>query len=256
MRRLTSLMLLLLSLGLSSPVPAQDLSLGEIINKAGRQRMLTQRIVKDYAQIGQFVQEQQAQKELRASLHEFEGNLKQLQAASSSPEISLALEQVEQLWGPFKAIAQQEARREQAPPLRQAGERLLKAAHQVTLLLEQQAATPAGHLINLSGRQRMLSQRIANLYLMQSWGYSEYAEEYRQATREFQSALNELQTAAQNTQAIEALLIDVQRQWAMFSRSATLEKNGEFIPLLITLSAQKLLRDMEQITALYAAMQH
>ena len=49
-------------------------------------------------------------------------------------------------------------------------DQVLALAHQGTQMLEKQSTTSAGRLVNISGRQRMLSQRMAKFYQAQAWG--------------------------------------------------------------------------------------
>lgn len=247
------LMLALIPLGLQAAVP----SLGTLIDKAGRQRMLTQRIVRCYAQVGQFIKEDKAGEDIKRSVALFQAQLDELKAHAPNPEVEQALREVERRWGPFKAIATAPVSRERAPQLQENGDALMQASHEVVLRLEGQARTDAGRLVNLAGRQRMLSQRLAGLYLLQSWGFTQtqYRQAYEQALGDFEAAHRELTAADINTPAIHEMLVDVQRQWEMLKRGARLDQ-GEFIPLLVAMSAEKLLIDLNELTALYAALPH
>ena len=61
------------------PVAAEPIkTMGEAINQAGRQRMLTQRIVKAYCQIGQDIRYDVATQQLSGSAKLFEKQLDQL----------------------------------------------------------------------------------------------------------------------------------------------------------------------------------
>ncbi len=57
---------------LFSTVDAAAMSYGDAINKAGRQRMLSQRIVKSYTQMGQDVRYRVAEKQLKESIALFD----------------------------------------------------------------------------------------------------------------------------------------------------------------------------------------
>lgn len=161
-----------------------DFNLSEAINKAGRQRMLTQRIVKSYLQMGQDVRYRVASKHLTESVALFELQLSQLKAFTQDPETQRGLALVEKLWTPVKTIATSPVQREQAEPLRKNAEKLLVAAHQVVLMLADQSGTNQGHLVNIAGRQRMLTQRMGNLYMLMSWKFDDavYQQDYKTAT--------------------------------------------------------------------------
>ena len=78
---------------------------------------------------------------------------------------------------------------------------MLGLAHQGTQLLEKQATTSAGRLVNISGRQRMLSQRMAKFYQAIAWGVGndKSAAELDKARKEFAAAHQELASAPSNT---------------------------------------------------------
>ena len=48
--------------------------------------------------------------------------------------------------------------------------RVLKLAHQGTVQMEAYSGRSVGRLVNMAGRQRMLSQRMAKFYLSKVWG--------------------------------------------------------------------------------------
>ena len=233
----------------------QGMTMAEAINKAGRQRMLTQRIVKSYCQMGQDVRYRVASKHLKGSIKLFEEQLAQLKTFTNDSETKHGLELVEQLWEPVKLNAAAGIDRDRAERLRSDAEKLLIAAHKVVLLLEHQSDSNQGHLVNIAGRQRMLSQRLGNLYMLLSWKFDnpQYRADYNKAKGEFDEALHELTGANENTAEIQENLKKVSQNWEMFKLSDRMA-DSEYVPGLVARMLDKILVQMNEITGQYAAL--
>lgn len=225
------------------------------INKAGRQRMLTQRIVKAYSMVGLDVQADRANEQLLTSIELFEQQLSEIKRFSKKKKNKVALKslaKVESLWEPFKTIALSEVSKKGVQELVKRDENLLKAAHQVVLDLQKSANSKVGRIVNISGRQRMLSQRIAKFYMLLAWRVNSDVslKLMHIASEEFSTALKELLVSNINTKVINEHLNDVKVQWYIFERSFQMRK-GKYIPLLIAMSSEKMLDKMNKVTGLY-----
>lgn len=233
---------------------SSQVSMVTAVNKAGRQRMLSQRIVKFYCQIGQQILVDKSRKQMAESIALFEAQLQELKQLAPNQEIQAAIAKMETLWGPYKGVVTSTPTKEGASKLIGQSEELLQAAHKVTMLLQDASGSQAGRLVNIAGRQRMLSQRMAKFYMHKRRGFnsSEVNGGLEQARNEFKGALQELIAAPQNTPAIRKELELVKVQWVFFENALSQESSHDpSLAVNVATSSERILEVMDRATGMY-----
>ncbi len=118
-------------------IMAQSLNINSAINKAGRQRMLTQRMTKDYMMIGSEVKVESAQKELDDAVALFEEQFLELEEFAPTTQIADSLESLNMLWMEFRMEIVSNPELDKAASIINKANVLLKASHQIVLLLQE-----------------------------------------------------------------------------------------------------------------------
>jgi hypothetical protein len=245
---------------MAAPAQAEINSLNEAINKAGRQRMLSQRMAKAWLAIGQGIDAQQAEKIMLDSMALFDRQFVELKAYAPSPEIRSTYLSLEPVWSDYKsALIGNAPERSSALSLLALDAKVLKLANQGTMQLEQYSGKAVGKLVNMAGRERMLSQRTAKFYLSQNWGapVPGAIQELNKARAEFVSALQTLMNAPQATEAIKQELSLAEQQWIFFDNALSRlgeGSGGARRASDVFSSSEQILRIMDRVTGLYSRL--
>ncbi|MBK8960861.1 MAG: type IV pili methyl-accepting chemotaxis transducer N-terminal domain-containing protein [Proteobacteria bacterium] len=198
--------------------PASTVSIPEAVNLAGRERMLSQRMAKAYLMRGQGIAARDAETILADSLAVFEAQLARLQAGMPNAEIARSLAALDTEWRRMKPLLVVAPTPSAAAALYDANEAVQTAAHHLTLAYERESAQPLDHLINLAGRQRMLSQRLAKFYFYRTWELSADAAamEMHLSRAHFTSVLRQLEVSSLLGAPVKQALATLREAWAPY----------------------------------------
>ena len=219
--------------------------------------MLSQRIAKAYLLKTMDVQPEKADKQYYASLKKFEQNLSDLKAfnsenhSSASVEISLSI--IEKQWLTYKTELEKPIKQEAVFNILALSDKTLSACEELVKQLENIAQRQSAKWVNISGRQRMLSQRIAKFYSAISLEgiNADYDAGLQLAIEQFESALQQLIASPDNTHFVNHKLRKVQTQWNFSKQGFKQLTKGASTPLVIFMTTESILRQMNDITALY-----
>ena len=240
------------------PLRAQVAGMNDAINKAGRQRMLSQRMGKAWLALVCQTQPGNAQQVLDKSMALFDRQLVELKAYAPSTEIRDTYIKLEAAWSDYKTeLVGRKPGKGGAVDLLATDARVLALAHQGTLQYEAASGKPVGKLVNVAGRQRMLSQRMAKFYYAATLTVdAERAKaEIAQARTEFLAAMTLLRNAPEATASIRDELALADGQWVFFDHALQRIQGANPTALSdVFVTSENLLSVMDRVTSQYAAL--
>lgn len=182
----------------------------ESVNRAGQLRMLSQRLIKLYLLQLAGVQVSNQKELLKDSMLRIEGNLTLLGKSISKPTFGDLMGQVLLTWTRLKQALQGEPRGDQIEHIDELAELLLREAERLTGTLENAGSVAPLHVLNMAGRQRMLSQRFAKYALLGVLGDASSAQRSEvgmaESQAEFEQTLRYLNTIPLSTKEIRGAL--------------------------------------------------
>lgn len=238
---------------------AQVSNLPDAINKAGRQRMLSQRMGKAWLALVHKAEGRHAQLVLDKSMALFDRQLVELKAFAPSGDVRETYTALESAWSDYKAaLVGTLPDKTGALSLLKADARVLALAHTGTLQYEAAMGRPVGKLVNMAGRQRMLSQRMAKYYYAATLPVDPAVAvaEIGKARTEFLTAMEQLRQAPEATARIREELTLADGQWLFLDQALQRVQSGAAAtakPLSdVFVTSENLLSVMDRVTDLYA----
>jgi len=224
------------------------------VNRAGQLRMLSQRLTKLYLlQLAGTQVAQCAERQVQ-SVQRIDSTMAQLGKNLSLPTFGDLLVQVADSWQQLKQGLQAEHRSSQMLPMDGLAERLLEQAERLTSVLENAGAVAPLHVLNVAGRQRMLSQRFAKFALLGLLGGRAVQQAAQAGMGEcktaFEQAMNYLGDIPLTSADIRANLALATRHWQRMLAGVAELHTASGLEQLASAS-EDLLEVFENLSALY-----
>lgn len=228
----------------------------QIINKSGQLRMLSQRILKAYAQLGLGLMPKESMNVLSRSVMMANGNLVLLRSAVASDSTKASLVTVEKAWAELRDMVSVSPNKSDATVIAKLGDDMLVEADKMTRLFESAVGTDIAKMVSLAGRQRMLSQKVARHYFFAAWGATDKTEKpaLDKARVEFSVALETLKAFAHNSEVIQNRLAMLGEQWGFMLAAFAPEKMGAYNPAgarHVATASENILELADELTLFY-----
>ncbi len=240
---------------LSAPTQVKTMAKKDIvhmINIAGQQRMLSQRIAKDYLYIGNKVAVRKATKQLALSIKFFKENQKIIDKSINDPEIKNLLSFVDMSMSELFSIVKKPYSFNDAQLVLDLSETMLEGSQYVVDYLKKKVNIKGSIMVDYSGKQRMLSQRIAKYYIAYQAGIRDKntVNQMNASVAEFAKHHKVLMENKENTAKINQKLAQVDKLWkVVYKFYLNIEKGG--LPFIVYTSTDNITSKMDEITKLY-----
>lgn len=220
------------------------------VNRAGQQRMLSQRLVKLYALACSGTEAKAAALLMRESIDRVEANLAALEADLSVATYGDLLAAARAGWQALRQQLEAPPRAAGLQRLDDLAEAVLQQAQALVAALEAAGGAQVG-VINVSGRQRMLSQRMAKLALVQAAeGGASRADAIAATVSAFEAGQAALSAAPLSTAAIRAMLDRGDAAWQQL-RTGVAGADQQAGRIGLAAASEELLEVFDRLTEAY-----
>ena len=227
----------------------------ETINLAGRQQMLSQRLAKSWLMLGRGVLAGRSRQILRQSMAMCDAELKELDVRANDADCAAACADLRAVWPRYRSLLESSPDTTSARELFSVNEAVLEAAQRLTVGFEKAEGTSKGTLVNIAGRERMLSQRAAKLFMFRQMGIqaAKCRSEIRDADEEFSANLARLAAVAPDETDIRTELASVAEQWNLLQSAICARSGADAVATMgrVFTASERLLKRTESTVELY-----
>jgi len=249
--RTVALLTVLITVAFSPHTQAAE-NMSELVNRSGMQRMLSQRIAKAYFYHGNNISAKKNQLQLDMAIERFKKNHAILKAKVQDSETKDLLTFVEETFSEYQALLNKPYNQKNAAHILEISDTLLEACHSVVLNIEDQTGANIDHIVNISGKQRMLSQRVSKFYIAYQAGFRDEntVHKLNNAVEEFESGLKKLMSEERNDGEINSLLAKIKKEWERITPYFLKVREGG-LPLMVLTATDDITKFSDRVTNLY-----
>ena len=231
-----------------------QIALSVAINRVARFRALSQRIAKAYVQMRLGVLPEQAEKVMATAKKLVRSGFADLASVSWPVELAQQVSEVQKSFDVLDALLVMPPTAKSVAAVVAQADRMLDSANTATEAFEKSSKASAAKLVNMAGRQRALSQRMAKNYFLIATGedFKGARQQLTSDADEFRQAMLTLEAAPLTSPAIRDELAQGNGQWVFFS--AALQRKADARGLAdIATTSERLLEVTDRLTGLYDA---
>jgi len=256
---------------LLSSIVFANVSHNQLVNIAGKQRMLSQKIAKVYLLSAYGANMSSLKSELSISKIIFERNLETLTSNANSmfsKEVKSAIFKERNKWIAFKTVIEQPVSESKSARVLELSQQLLKLCHDVVVKIKAENINDAefgtnANLINTidkAGKQRMLAQRLCLFFISKKIDLKNDEKNYKNQNilnnifTELDESLISLLNSELNSIEVEEAIGNTMLTFENLRGSKATFLNGSASLNLVYSTTNKLTKNYDKLTAKYAQL--
>ena len=222
----------------------------EAINIAGSERMMVMRMLKDYILIAMKNRYGNPEDDLRQMMKRFETTQNALRDYIKDPGTVKHLEEIDKMWVKAKKMLESPPKKEDAPKYFETIENLKVKAETTVFALVEKSKQGIPQAVNMAGRLRAISQKLAALYMLKTWEVDQSPASLEMPMKKFRKSLDFLKKVSGNDEEVMRLLKDLEKTYLFFS---IMEESGTFTPSLVVKKTDEMMKKADKLTRLYVS---
>jgi hypothetical protein len=227
----------------------------KLIHLAGKQRMISQRIAKDYLYKGKRMLTDKDDAQLKESVKQFKVNQKKLSMMVNDPDIKNLLFFVDMSLEELENIIKKPFNLDNAHLVLDLSESMLEGCQYIVDSVRSSLDIRESKIVAKSERQRMLAQLIAKYYIAYQIGIKDknIIDQMKKTVEDFSKIHKMLMENKDNTATINEKLSKVDKLWkVVYKFYLNIGKGG--LPFIVFTSTDDITKMMDDITNLYVEL--
>jgi len=225
-------------------------SIGQAIDTAGKQRMLSYRILKDYVMLSMESEYKDPKKSMEESLKTFKESEAALVRYVKDTEIQSLFSEVEKNFAVMKMMISNPFKKTEGEEYLRKTIKLKSASHQIVLALQKKSGKKSTEILNKIGGLRAISQKINAIYLLKTMGVtSDFIEKSMKDTMIiFADTLDSLGKAELASAEMQKKLTKMKKIYRFFQ---VMNESDNYVPTIVSKKSSKMLKYANELTKLY-----
>jgi len=230
---------------------AEIKSHAEAVNMMGKERMLVMRILKDMVMVGMKMDYHNPEEDLKKTIATFEETQQALKAYVKDPKIQAKLKEIDAKWTEARELLAEPPQKERAQEYLKTMVGIRELANDATNMMSGGAEDGASLTINLAGRLRAVSQALASVYLLDTWGMEGARKKLEIPMKRFRGSLDHLEKAPVTDEKAKKLLGRLEKTYLFFQ---VMKDSETFTPTLVVSKTDRMFKDAAKLTQHYVEL--